>query len=264
MSVMSNQTSPFGYGAKAIWNRSLDLDNNIIGFFVCGIAAYTWLGFYEGIDRATLLYAQGSYGLPALTILGAFASAVYLTLAGIILLSLKQPLSRYRTALPNLVAILAAFTAYIFAWVPSGVLLHVNPCIALFLIASGSTVVVTSLLFLRRAFSVTPQARFLVTAGPYSLVRHPMYVGNILSLLGLALLIDSAAAAGLVIICGGLQVARALYEEQILQANFSGYADYKARVGRFIPRLSPTHPLASAALRIFLSRAAGLKSAARW
>jgi hypothetical protein len=83
-------------------------------------------------------------------------------------------------------------------------------------------------------------------------------------LLGLALLIDSAAAAGLVFICGCLQVGRALYEEKILQANFLEYADYKARVGRFIPRLSPTRPLASATLRTFSSRAPSFKSAARW
>jgi protein-S-isoprenylcysteine O-methyltransferase Ste14 len=73
-----------------------------------------------------------------------------------------------------------------------------------------------------------------------------MYVGNILSLCGLALLIDSLEAFGLFFICGSLQVWRAIYEEKLLEANFAEYAEYKNRVGCFIPRLSSRREVASA------------------
>jgi protein-S-isoprenylcysteine O-methyltransferase Ste14 len=183
--------SNFETRANTICNRLLAMDNNIIGILVCGIAAYNWLTFYNAIQHATPLYSQGFYGLVLLIMTSTCASAVYLTLAGAILLFLKRPISRFTTIAPNLVAILAMFTAYLFLLMPHGSLIPVNVYIALCLVACGILVTTTSLLFLRRAFSVTPQARVLVTTGPYSIVRHPMYVGNILSLLGLALLINS-------------------------------------------------------------------------
>ena len=90
----------------------------------------------------------------------------------------------------------------------------------------------------RQAFSVTPQARFLVTAGPYSVIRHPMYLGNIISLFGLALLIDSPVAIALFFVCSGLQVWRALYEERLLLANIDGYAEYRTELVD-LPKLKP-------------------------
>jgi protein-S-isoprenylcysteine O-methyltransferase Ste14 len=238
--------SNFGKDAKAICNRLLELDNNIIGLLICAIAIYNWLAFYDGVRQLIPLYSRGFYGLVVLSAASASVPAIYLTLAGTILLSLKRPISRYKKVAPNLVAVLAVFTAYIFLWIPHGILVPVNVYIPLSLIVSGSILTTTSLLFLRQAFSVTPQARFLVNAGPYSIVRHPMYVGNILSLLGLALLIDSLEAFGLFFLCGSLQVWRALYEEKLLQANFTEHAEYRSRVGCFIPRLSSRREVASA------------------
>lgn len=242
LSIESN----FGNDAKALCNRLLQFDNNVIGLLICAIAAYSWIGFYDGVHHLIPLYTQGFYGLLILSAASAVASAIYLTLAGIILVSLKRPISRYEKSIPNLIAILAVFTAYVFLWMPHGTLLHVNVYFSLFLIVFGGIATLSSLLFLGRSFSVTPQARVLVIAGPYSLVRHPMYVGNIAALLGLALLIDSPQAFGLFFICASLQVWRATYEDKILAANFNEYAEYKSRVGCFIPRLSSRRAVASA------------------
>jgi hypothetical protein len=122
LSVMLN----FGKHANTICNRLLALDNNIIGFFVCGIAAYNWLAIYSAIRHATPLYSQGFYGLLVLSMTSAGASAVYLTLAGAILLFLKQPISRYTKIAPNFVAILAMFAAYLFLLMPHGSLIPGN------------------------------------------------------------------------------------------------------------------------------------------
>jgi protein-S-isoprenylcysteine O-methyltransferase Ste14 len=226
-----------GKWLSAVWDQILELDNCIIGLCICVFAVIDWMSFYDGANRATLYYSQGLYGLPSLNLFSILTSAIYLTLAGIILLSLRQPLSRYRSALPNFVAVFAAFLVYIFAWVPSGQLLGVSVYVGLLFVVLGAVIIITSLFFLRQAFSVTPQARFLVTAGPYSVIRHPMYLGNIVSLFGLALLVDSVLAVTLFFVCSGLQVARALYEERLLQSNFPEYARYKLRVGGFFPRL---------------------------
>ena len=237
MNIMLNPTPTSRSWATAIWNRVLELDSVIIGIFICVMAAYEWFAFYDGIGRIMPYYSQGFYWLSLLIILSALGPTIYLTFAGIILVSSGQPLSRYKTVLPNLLAVLAAFTPYMFVWMPKGSLFRVNAYVALSFIVLGITIIILSLSFLRRAFSVTPQAKVLVTGGPYSLIRHPMYVGNILSLFGMALLIDSAEAMGLFFICGSLQVGRALYEEKLLQNNFHEYADYQNRVGCFVPRL---------------------------
>jgi hypothetical protein len=63
-----------------------------------------------------------------------------------------------------------------------------------------------------------------------------MYVGNIVSLFGLALIIDSLEAIALFIICVALQIGRAIYEERLLHVTLSDYAAYEAKVGRFVPR----------------------------
>jgi protein-S-isoprenylcysteine O-methyltransferase Ste14 len=238
----------FGIGKwpTAIWNLILDLDNHIIGLCICIFAVIDWMAFYDGANRVSVYYSQGLYGLPSLNLFSIFTSAIYLTLAGIILLSLRRPLSRYRSVLPNFVAVFAAFLVYVFVWVPSGHLLGVSVYVGLLFVALGAVIIITSLFFLRQAFSVTPQARFLVTAGPYSIIRHPMYLGNLVSLLGLALLIDSVEAVALFFVCSGLQMCRALYEEKLLQSNFSEYASYKLRVGGFFPRLNLARPVAAA------------------
>jgi len=224
-------------GPRSLFGRLLELDNRIIGLFICATAAYDWFIFYQELGRAGLYYRFGVYALASLSVLSIFFSAVYLTGAGVILLLLKRPVSRYKTAMPNLVSILAAFASYLFVWARTGSFMHVNVYFSYLLIVGGSLLMLTSLLVLRRAFSVTPQARLLVTAGPYALVRHPMYVGSIVVSLGLAFLVDSPQAMGLFLVCGFLQIWRALYEERLLERNFTEYAEYKKRVGRFIPRL---------------------------
>ncbi len=78
----------------------------------------------------------------------------------------------------------------------------------------------------------------VITSGPYRVVRHPMYAGVILYLLGTALLLGSWWGVALVpLLVGGL-APRAVFEERFLAARLEGYADYAARVRwRFVPGL---------------------------
>lgn len=76
----------------------------------------------------------------------------------------------------------------------------------------------------------------IATTGPYAYVRHPMYAGAILLLLGIPLLLGSwfglALAPALVVAFA----IRAVLEERTLSAHLPDYADYAARVRyRFIP-----------------------------
>ncbi|BCG80203.1 methyltransferase family protein [Mesorhizobium sp. 113-3-3] len=76
----------------------------------------------------------------------------------------------------------------------------------------------------------------VITTGPYSYVRHPMYAGAILFFAGTALLLGSWW--GLVLVLGfiALLAIRTFIEENTLRTGLRGYDDYATRVRyRLIP-----------------------------
>lgn len=76
----------------------------------------------------------------------------------------------------------------------------------------------------------------VVTAGPYALVRHPMYAGAILYFLGTPLLLGSWYGLAFAPVFIVLLAARAVMEERVLTRALDGYPAYAARVRyRLIP-----------------------------
>ena len=82
----------------------------------------------------------------------------------------------------------------------------------------------------------TDRGHVVCDSGPYRIVRHPGYAGNILPLLGIVLALGSVwtlipAAVALII-----AVIRTVLEDQTLQEELPGYRDYARRVNyRLIP-----------------------------
>ncbi len=104
----------------------------------------------------------------------------------------------------------------------------------------GAVVGLWSIWFLRHSFSLVPQARALVTHGPYRFARHPIYGAYIPQYLGLWLLYPTLALALTMLAWLGLQMLRIQYEEKVLTAAFPEYSDYRRRVGAFGPHLFST------------------------
>ena len=76
----------------------------------------------------------------------------------------------------------------------------------------------------------------LVAHGLYRWVRHPIYAGDVLLLLGLELALNSWGAAGVVVLA--LYVRRqAMSEERALLQTLPGYDQYYRRTARFLPFL---------------------------
>jgi len=77
----------------------------------------------------------------------------------------------------------------------------------------------------------------LVTTGPFALVRNPIYAAMLPTALGLTLLVPSwVALVGLLGLAIALELqVRVVEEPYLLRAHGTAYADYAARVGRFIP-----------------------------
>lgn len=76
----------------------------------------------------------------------------------------------------------------------------------------------------------------VITAGPYRLVRHPMYLGTILGIPGTALMLGSAWALGPAALIAMLFVWRTAREDRALRQELTGYEDY-TRITRY--RLVP-------------------------
>ena len=81
-----------------------------------------------------------------------------------------------------------------------------------------------------RSFGIVAANRGVKVGGPYRLVRHPMYAGIFIFNLGIALWLESYAAALGAVVPVALMIARLRLEERFLRRALPGYADYAARV----------------------------------
>lgn len=76
----------------------------------------------------------------------------------------------------------------------------------------------------------------VIATGPYALVRHPMYAGALVMLVGVPLALGSWLGLFILALLLPVLIWRLLEEEKFLAKNLPGYTDYQKRVRyRFIP-----------------------------
>jgi protein-S-isoprenylcysteine O-methyltransferase Ste14 len=103
-------------------------------------------------------------------------------------------------------------------------------------IVLGTLFTMWSLATLGRCFGLMPEARGLVRRGPYAWVRHPVYLGELTSALGMLIVKPHPIIVGLYLAFVGLQYWRTLFEEQALAEAFPDeYPAYRGRVSRLLP-----------------------------
>jgi protein-S-isoprenylcysteine O-methyltransferase Ste14 len=96
--------------------------------------------------------------------------------------------------------------------------------------AIGLVLLLVARVQLGRSFSVTPQARKLVTTGIYSRIRNPIYVFSAMFLSGIAIAMGRPILLILLLVLIPVQVVRARKEERVLTEAFGEeYLRYKAR-----------------------------------
>lgn len=127
-----------------------------------------------------------------------------------------------------LIAFLAWYGGFDSAWFPN-----------LFL-AAGLVLGLWAILAMHFRFNIIPDVRVgqtLITAGPYRFVRHPMYTAVLLVTLSFVLERPDIVSflAWCVLLVDLLVKLR--YEERLLAAQFSDYADYMTRTKRLLPGL---------------------------
>ena len=100
----------------------------------------------------------------------------------------------------------------------------------------GSCALVVNSFFSSVVRIQTDREHKVCDSGPYQIVRHPGYAGNILALPGIVLALSSVWTIIPVIVALIITVIRTILEDKTLQEELPGYRDYAIRVRyRLIP-----------------------------
>jgi protein-S-isoprenylcysteine O-methyltransferase Ste14 len=84
----------------------------------------------------------------------------------------------------------------------------------------------------------TMEGQKVISTGPYALVRHPMYVGVLVMVIGVPLALGSWWGLAFLLLNVPILVLRILDEETMLRQELDGYADYMRTVRyRLVPGL---------------------------
>lgn len=100
----------------------------------------------------------------------------------------------------------------------------------------GPMISLWGLFTLRRSFGIFVAIRDVILKGPYRWVRHPMYLGWIISFVGIALAFSSAAYFLIVAIHIGIVLYRARLEERNLAEHSEAYREHMKRTGFLFPK----------------------------
>jgi protein-S-isoprenylcysteine O-methyltransferase Ste14 len=150
----------------------------------------------------------------------------------------KQGTRTTRARLPGLMVLVGVVLVRAFKKDTVAVHSHLVQAIGVVLLLSGLGVAVSARIYLGRNWGM-PMTRKdepeLVTSGPYHFVRHPIYSGLLLALLGTALATNLYWLIAL-----GAMAAYFIYsatvEERLMTSSFpTQYPSYKARTKMLVP-----------------------------
>ena len=169
---------------------------------------------------------------------------IFIALLGTLPLVRHRPIAKSNGLLPRLAALTSVLIPPLCILLPRAPANLAFNLISMLVVLSASVLAVMTLSFLGRSFSVMPEARRLVTSGPYALVRHPLYLFELLGVIGIILQVRSLVGVALLAAIVALKVARGRWEEGVLARAIPEYAGYRERV----PFLFPRNPLSLLAL----------------
>lgn len=201
------------------------------------------MGWYLNGGQASRLFVIG--------ILEQCLALIFLGSMVVLFLVRRSVVGPHSSALGGLVAL--AGTYLLSLPVPATASVEVAPelnralvGLSLTCVTGGMALSVVSVLALGRCFGIMPEARGLVTRGPYRWIRHPLYVGESIFCLGGVLANRSPSTAALFVAYIAVQYWRARMEENALRHAFpAAYAEYRGRTPGFMPDLKRASALSS-------------------
>ena len=207
--------------------------------FVAGLPLILWFGYNAiklrpalGADARAWLVAPDDL-LANLRFFALFTSMAFSLLLIYLVVVRTEPVRRTSGIVPRLCGFAGTFL---------GVgILRLKPLeLSLFwqsmaagLVFAGTLGSVIALAKLGKSFAIMPEARALVTSGPYAWARHPLYATELITLIGTAIQFQQPWAGLLAAGVFVLQLARTVFEERVLTDAYPEYAEYRTRVKRF-------------------------------
>jgi protein-S-isoprenylcysteine O-methyltransferase Ste14 len=192
-----------------------------------------FLGFSGCLQLARMIteYRDGHHLLAVYQVLIGFSSMIM----ALLVLIRGPKIAAGSGVWPRVVATIGSYVVFPMAFLPmkwdsSWMLLMTSG-----LLIVSYIWIIWALLTLKRSFSVFPEARALVTHGPYGFVRHPLYAAYFITYTCAALPRASALAWMIVVIGIAAEIMRSKNEERVLRAAFPDYAAYARRVPAFFP-----------------------------
>ena len=233
---------PIAAGAEFLWIRDSEsngwgwaMEARLVLRFVVLMALF---GCILMGAAGTVRYWQ-AWAFVALMGGGGFATAIYLARRDPALL--ERRLRREEERPVQRVFHYTAMSAWLLAFVLAGLdrRFRWGPAVPWWVCALGLAAVATGFYvtfatlrentFASATIGVEKDQRVIAT-GPYRIVRHPMYSGIVVLMLGMPLGLGSVAALAASAMMVSMFVVRLLDEEKMLRAALPGYAEYCARV----------------------------------
>ena len=168
------------------------------------------------------------------SLLSSFCIAVFYTLLAVLVFA-RAPAKAYAECLWPRVA------AFVDTYMPWSISIFGKTEQALPNLAStacvliGMAMMLVTIRHLGRSFSLVPHAHAVVQTGPYRWSKHPLYLAEEIAILGVVLQYLTPVTVFIFVAHIGVQVARILYEEDLLRRNFPEYSSYEATRWRLIP-----------------------------
>jgi protein-S-isoprenylcysteine O-methyltransferase Ste14 len=176
-------------------------------------------------------------GGDSLTLSAQIANLLFFLFVITLLFIRRLPIRKAEGLGPKLAGFLGCILPLLVLVLPRG---EVSQPLSVVLSASGLIGIVAAIyvmFWLGRSFSVLPQARGLVTDGPYRLVRHPLYLAEFLVIFSRAFELAQPWPFLVIVLVLGSQIVRIGFEEQILCETYPAYRDYMRRTARLLPGL---------------------------
>ncbi len=208
---------------------------------IAGLPLMLWF-VYGALQMRAILVHDGTMiaaGTANLFIWARFFSLLAAACFNLLLIYLlvvrDKPVAKSKGVVPRIFAVLGTFTGVGILQLPVAQLSLPMQILAAVLIGVGSLSSFLVLSRLGKSFSIMPEARKLVTSGPYAHARHPLYAVEMITIIGTALQFAAPWSWVLALLVVTLLWIRSYFEEQVLEATYPEYAAYRAKTARFIP-----------------------------
>jgi protein-S-isoprenylcysteine O-methyltransferase Ste14 len=173
----------------------------------------------------------------ALTISSKLADVAFSGLLILLFVVRRQPVRKAHGLLPRAAALAGLLLPAIIVALPRANLSLAMSILSSGIILIGTVASIVTAFWLGRSFSILPQARSLVTGGPYRFVRHPLYLAELMIAFGGLLEFEPPWSLLVMLVIVGVQLPRMHFEEKVLTQAFPSYREYAGRTARLVPGL---------------------------